>query len=133
MGIFTLLLRAVLYLTAIAIDITLVFLVVHLLCRRWPRGLLLALDKVGMPVVQHVKGTTGRFWASVQPSRQLSERKQLLLAVLIICLLSVVIIGVAAKCSQVDQSIPLLRMRNYETSLQVKSRPISPDKYNTQF
>ena len=54
MGILTPFIVAVFYLAVVLMDIAVAFLVVRILCRRFPARLLLAFDRVGTPLVKEI-------------------------------------------------------------------------------
>lgn len=86
MGLLEHLVASLVHLVVIGIDVVGFFLVVRLLVIRWPKRLLLALDRVGKPVVQLLVGAVIR----VSPVRQMNpyRRREML------CL-SVLLLGVA--------------------------------------
>lgn len=71
---------------AVVLDVVLVFVVVHLICgRRQTWKPLMALNRAGRPLVRHVENIMRRWWNHTHPARQITARKQLYLAVVVIC------------------------------------------------
>ena len=101
MGIIIYALFVALHFGAVVLDVVLVFVVVHLICdRRQTWKPLMAFDRAGRPLVRHVEDIMRRWWNHTHPARQLTARKQLYLAVVVICaarLLIYLVWALAAK------------------------------------
>ena len=85
MGLFFYLAVAGFHLAALVLDLALVFVAVRLICCWRPCKILVAFDKVGVPLVDYVETSIDRLWSRVQPGRRLSARGKLCLAVLVLC------------------------------------------------
>ena len=86
MGIIIYLFFVALHFAVVALDVVLLFVVVRLICgRRQTWKPLMAFDRAGRPLVDHVQDTVGRWWNRVHPARHLTTRETLYLAVAVIC------------------------------------------------
>jgi hypothetical protein len=79
---------AVLHCVVVAIDIVTFFLVVRVLVMRWPKGLLVEMDRVGSPVVESVSQAIG----STCHVQSLRGRLVLSLTILALCRLGIVLL-----------------------------------------
>ena len=96
MGILIGLVAAVIHVLAVALDVTTLFLLVHLICTWRPWRPLVAMDQVGTPMVHYVTGTLGRLWRQVVPQHWLSEKQLSALALALVCLVKLVL-GIVFK------------------------------------
>jgi hypothetical protein len=84
----------IVHLIVVSIDLLFLLLLIRALSLRWPTRGLLAFNSMGQPVVDWFTGYVGRA-AQHFGSKPLSQRMQLFIGMLLICLIRLVVVGAA--------------------------------------
>lgn len=98
MGILAYLLAAAVHLLAVAVDLAVLLLLAHLLAgwRAWRP--LVAIDRVGAPLVDYLAERADHLWRRVAPNHWLSDRQKVALLLALACLVKLAL-GVGWKAA----------------------------------